>query len=107
MPTADTPEQQALMAMLVAEGQEHLFAKWRASDGAEKRAAFFEQIAKLEASYPGARPRGERRPAASSSRRLASRSPLAEGSRRGLAGRESVETSRGDAAGATEMFRGG
>jgi len=53
MPTADTPEQQALMAMLVAEGQEHLFAKWRASDGAEKRAAFFEQIAKLEASYPG------------------------------------------------------
>ena len=52
-PITDTPEQKALADMLVAEGQSHLFAEWKASDSAAQRAGFFEQIATLDGSYPG------------------------------------------------------
>ncbi|KAH8061047.1 UTP-glucose-1-phosphate uridylyltransferase [Aureococcus anophagefferens] len=52
-PISDTPAQKALADMLVAEGQGHLFAAWSDGDGAEKRAAFYDQIATLDGSYPG------------------------------------------------------
>ena len=52
-PITDTEEQKALADMLVAEGQQHLFKNWKATDGAAQRASFFDQIATLDASYPG------------------------------------------------------
>ena len=42
---ADTPAQQKLRDVLIAEKQEHLYKDWKASDTKEQRKQFYDQIA--------------------------------------------------------------
>ena len=50
---ADTPAQQKLRDILIAEKQEHLYKDWKASDTKEQRKQFYDQIATLDGAYPG------------------------------------------------------
>lgn len=47
------PADQALVRALLAAGQAHLFAGWRAGADAAAKAAFFDSVRALEANYPG------------------------------------------------------
>ena len=45
--------EQALTQMLIANGQAHLFAAWKAGEDVAAKHAFFEQVRGLERGYPG------------------------------------------------------